>query len=309
MTTDTPQHSVALFGSVARGDNDGYSDRDLLIVSDEGATLRSLKSKYDSAGWSCTAYSWARLHRDADSGSLFVQHLKQESKIVSDPTDQLAQLLAKYSPRGSYKREWSSTASLVGNLLEYMPHCEAGPMWALDVLAVGFRSLAVATLADYGIYAFSNSKLLDGLVQSGKIKKEDWHQLDTLRRFKSLHRKGIRAKGLRWPDVYSHVKLVDKAFSLGITSSVVRPIDTLDMAITDRENVQSGGDWYAKCRRIESALLTLKPRRTSLESEFQERRGQLLKIVKSPNTYAWHFTEGLGLTQTSLKDLIEISAV
>ena len=309
MNFDNPQLSLALFGSVARGDYDAYSDRDLLVVSDKSAALQALKASYDSLGWSSTAYSWPRLQHAADSGSLFVQHLKQESIIISDPTDHLAQLLAKYSPRGSYTRECSSSASLVGNLLEKMPKCEDGPMWALDVLAVGFRSLAVATLADDGIYAFSNSEILEGLSRIGKVKKEDNQKLGALRRFKSLYRKRIRAKRVTWSHVYSRIKLVDRAFSLGLSCSVVPQSVALDLAVANREYPQLEGEWYIRCRKIESAICTLVPRHRGVEAEFKERRERLLKIVRSPNTYAWHFTGGLQLTQSSLNDLIEISAV
>ena len=309
MTIHSQQNATAIFGSAARGDNDIFSDRDLLIVSDDETTLREMKSRYDSIGWSCTAYSWNRLQRAADQGSLFVQHLKQESKVLSDPSDRLAHLLAQYSTKASYKRELSGAASLIGNLMQHLPRCDAGPMWTLDVLSVGFRSLAVANLADNGIYVFSNSGIIDGLTRIGMVRKEDIPQLSALRRFKSLYRQGVVDKRISWCDIFDWIRLVDRIFVLGLSSRCVRTIEIIELALADGRTVQTDSDWYARCRRIESALWMLRPRRRRERAEFRKQRQKLFRIVESPNSYAWHFTGGYKLIQGSLSDLAEICAV
>ena len=104
MTYEHQQAALAAFGSAARGDHDAFSDRDLLVVTDDVKALKMLKSSFDSMGWSCTAYSWNRLQHAADHGSLFVQHLKQESNIYRDPSNRLADLLANFSTKASYKQ-------------------------------------------------------------------------------------------------------------------------------------------------------------------------------------------------------------
>ena len=309
MTIHSQQNAFAIFGSAARGDNDIFSDRDLLIVSDDEIALREMKSKYDSVGWSCTAYSWSRLERAADQGSLFVQHLKQESKILSDPSDRLNHLLAQYATKATYKRESDGAASLLGNLMQHLPQCDAGPMWTLDVLAVGFRSLAVANLADNGIYAFSNAAIINGLNRIGMVNKQDSPQLHDLRRFKSLYRQGVIDQRIRWCDIFDWIKLIDRTFVLGLSSRRVQTIDIVELALADGSTAQTDSDWYAKCRRMESALWMLKPRRSSERAEFRRRREKLFRIVKSPNSYAWHFTGGHKTIQSSLSDLAGMCAV
>ncbi len=308
MIIHSREDAFALFGSAARGDNDIFSDRDLLIVSDDEAILHEMKSKYDSIGWSCTAYSWSRLQRAADQGSLFVQHLKQESKVLSDPSDRLAHLLAQYSTKTSYKHERDGAASMVGNLMQHLPQCDAGPMWTLDVLSVGFRSLAVANLADNGIYAFSNSGIISGLTRIGMVSKEDRPQLNVLRRFKSLYREGVIDKRVGWCDIFDWIKLVDRVFTLGLSSRCVHTLGIVELALADA-TMQTDSDWYARCRRIESALWMLKPRQNRDRAEFERHRQKLFRIVKSPNSYAWHFTGGHKSIQGSLSDLAEICAV
>ena len=310
MTGDSQGKAFAIFGSAARGDIDVFSDRDLLVVSDDEVSLRAMKRKYDSAGWSCTAYSWNRLQRAADYGSLFVQHLKQESKILSDPSNRLADLLDQYSANADYKNEWAGASSLVRLLTQHLPQCDAGPMWAMDVLSVGFRSLAVANLADHGIYAFSNSGIIEGLSRIGIVETEDKHQLSDLRRFKSLYRRGIINTQANWSVVFDRIRLIDKIFGLGLSPARGRIVEIIELALAKSDyNQQSNTDWYTKCRRVESALWMLKPRQDRERHEFLERRASLLKIVKAPNVYAWHFTGGYESLQDNLFDLTTISAV
>ena len=278
MTTQPAQVAFAVFGSAARGDYDFFSDRDLLIVADDETTLREMKAKYDARGWSCTAYSWNRLQSAADQGSLFVQHLKQESKIILDPSERLAHLLSEYSTKANYKSEWNGAASLVGDLMEHLPRCEAGPMWTLDVLFVGFRSLAVAILADSGMFVFSNAGIIDGLARIGMISKTDSHQLRSLRRFKSLYRRGVLDERIGWNDVFDWIRLVDRAFALGLNSRCVRPIETMELALAGDGRGHTDLNWYARCRRIESALWMLQPRQENELAEFRRRRQGLFRI-------------------------------
>ena len=309
MSKHYKKNAVALFGSAARGDNDVFSDRDLLVISGDEPTLRRMKGKYDSEGWSCTAYTWKRLQSAADKGSLFVQHLKQESKILWDPSDQLAHLLEQYSPKADYKQEMSGATGLIGNLMQHLPRCPVGPMWTLDVLAVGFRSLAVARLADDGIYAFSNNRIVDELIRIGVAGREDGTQLNDLRRFKSLYRKGLQDSRIGWAHIFDWIRLVDRTFTLGLDSHVVEDLELIDLALREDTSTKSTSDWYVRCRRIESVLWTLRPRQDKVRAEFRERRDRLLKLVRSPNSYAWHFTRGHKTVQSNLSDLLQICAV
>ena len=310
MTIDSQENAFAIFGSTARGDDDAFSDRDLLIVSNDEVSLREMKNKYNSLGWSCTAYSWSRLQHAADHGSLFVQHLKQESKILSDPSDRLTQLFDQYSVSANYKTVWAGAASLVGELSRHLPHCDARPMWTLDVLSVGFRSLAVANLADHGIYAFSNTGIINGLTRTGMVGAEDKQQLSALRRFKSLYRRATIDKKATWPFVFDHIRLMDKIFGLGLSPQCVPTDELVELALPRvGDNRQTDTDWYTRCRRLEAALWMLNPRDKREEAEFLEKRRELLKIVKAPNVYAWHFTDGYESIQRRLSDLAKICAV
>ena len=309
MSTDSDQTALAMFGSAARGDYDIFSDRDLLIVSNDDWVLRKLKTRYESLGWSCTAYSWSRLQHAADQGALFVQHLKQEAKVLRDPSDRLADLLANYSTKSNYRLEADGAASLLGKLLEFLPRCYVGPMWTLDVLSVGFRSLAVAKLADEGIYSFANADIVGGLTKIGMIRPSEAYQLQSLRQFKSLYRRGIVHSRIGWGDTYDLVRLIDRRFSLGLSSRCAETLDILESALAPENSAQWDSHWYVRCRRIESALWMLRPQQNQNRAAFLKDRKNLFNIVRSPNSYAWFFTGGYASTRSNLADLAKMCVV
>ena len=309
MNYHSRETALAVFGSAARGDNDIFSDRDLLIVSEDEGVLRGLKAQYESVGWSCTPYSWSRLQKAAEQGSLFVQHLKQEALILCDPADRLSHLFALYSPKSNYKKEGEGAAALLGTLMEHLPRCEAGPMWTLDVLSVCFRSLVVARLADEGVYVFSNDGLIGGLSHIGSINEQEGAQLSVLRQFKSLYRRGTIDRGIGWLDVFENIRLIDKIFRLGLSCHCAKTLDILELALANGGGENSDAHWYGRCRRFESALLMLKPKEHREGFEFSKKRHILTGIVKSPNTYAWSFIDGYGAMQGNLAELAEMSVV
>ena len=309
MTSQHATTTFALFGSVARGDHDAFSDRDLLIVSDDDHILATLKSNYNTQGWSCTGYTWSRLQHAADHGSLFVQHLKQESKIIRDPQDRLAHLLANYTTNASYQCETEGAESLLGELTQTLPQCEAGPMWTLDVLSVGFRSLAVAKLADEGIYAFANSDILNGLIRLGSLHQTDASRLWALRKYKSLYRRGNTDNRVGWIDTYDLIRLIDHVFRLGLSLSRVDTRDIVECALAGENSLQWSTGWYVRCRRVESALWMLKPLQHQHIPEFLQKRQELFKMVKAPNSYGWRFSQDYAAIQQDLSDLAHISAV
>src|SRR4051812_8041954 len=100
MTPSQSVDSLALFGSVPRGDSDCQSDRDLLVVSEKRPD--SLCREFARIGFSPSIYSWQQLEGLVKDGSLFLQHLKQESRVLFDRTGQLHDLLDRFRPNNDY---------------------------------------------------------------------------------------------------------------------------------------------------------------------------------------------------------------
>lgn len=301
--------AIAVFGSVARGDYDSISDRDVLLVSDQSTNLRDIRDNFETFGWSCTVYSWKRLETAASRGSLFVQHLKQESKICLDRQNRLNALLNHFSPKVSYKAEIQSAANVLA-VLQDMPNSPVGQLWAMDVLAVSFRSLAVAALADEGIYKYSQSEIANSLIRLGMLSRTDAIRLRELRKFKSSYRRGHLTHATTWPKVFSLIDLVDSVFKVGLHARLSKPEYILELALgISQQEGNKFPNWYANSRRVESALWILAAKHPNQRIEVSQRRKNIFRLVQAPTDYAWHFGQGFKALGNDLRELVSYCAI
>lgn len=94
-----------LYGSHARGDSTSDSDVDLLEVRPEWHEHRSVERV------SISAYTQDQLLRMAVAGSLFVLHLRDEGRVLSDPEGVLSRVLSAYRTPASYDPLWREIAA------------------------------------------------------------------------------------------------------------------------------------------------------------------------------------------------------
>ena len=76
--------AIWLYGSYARGDEDIYSDLDLLVVDNELVDLEKIELpvKNPHTKISLSQYTWYEIERMASYGSLFLHHLSCEAKPI-----------------------------------------------------------------------------------------------------------------------------------------------------------------------------------------------------------------------------------
>ena len=127
MTTQCDPDSIAVFGSVARGDRDCMSDKDVLIVSDDDGARRSSAARLRRSGWSPVTFSWRRLERAGARKGLFVQHLKLEAGVRKDQDGRLKDFLDRFCVKPEYNQEIQESQALLG-VLESMPRSLSRPM-------------------------------------------------------------------------------------------------------------------------------------------------------------------------------------
>lgn len=105
--TEMTVTAMLLFGSHARGDEDIFSDTDLLLISEDDRPQHVQKGHL-----STSIYPLEDLLQRAKNGDLFVCHITREAKAIYDPVDQLALLRAHFVLRTSYQKEIEHASDL-----------------------------------------------------------------------------------------------------------------------------------------------------------------------------------------------------
>jgi len=292
--------SVAEFGSAARGETDGLSDRDFFLVGDDPKELSIAGKRAARIGWSPTCYSWKRLNHSIERGMLFVQHLKHESKILVDPDDRLRARLSAFSPRTDYNSTILDGQRLIA-ILQNVPSSQLGRYWAADVLAVGVRTVGIAILANEGIYSFSFYSILDHLRKIGVLSASDCFKLSGLREHKVRYRRRLVHPELPWNQLLSLIDIVSKRFRIGFMAKKASPIELLDAS---REGLSK--NWYRNSRLLEGALFGLAPR-AKLENEFDLLTSELNHKIRHSGEYSWQLRDGPTYLRQHLLALQEVS--
>lgn len=247
---DCKVDAVALYGSQLRTDFDHMSDRDLLVVGDNIDHLSAAKEQFERIGFSCGVYTWDRLRSMADKGALFIQHLKQESRVVKDTNGRFKCLLASYHPKAHYGCDIEATKNIIA-LTEYISPSNIAIGWALDVLAVAVRNIGILELANTGRYVFGYAELLDALVSIGKISKEASWRLKCLRIWKQRYRNGYYRHMPQVSIVQSFQKLISGAFDIDFDSKIL-DLESISRSLDSRSRKVT--DCYSRFRLLEGAI-------------------------------------------------------
>lgn len=165
----TSVDAAVLYGSVARGDAEAYSDIDLLIVCDENLKaivyddVRSKLSPYLKRLSLCV-YGHKELRFLARVGSLFLLHLNREGRILFDRSGVLDHILSSFEPKSSYDEDFSQSIELI----EPLKTAISGAPNNLHRLAYVyslFRVYGVYLLARDRIFEFSKTRMTTMLVE------------------------------------------------------------------------------------------------------------------------------------------------
>lgn len=183
-------YSIAIFGSSLRPNFDKYSDKDLLIVSNSYSISNKLKIKYEQEGHSVSTYTYKKLKYLSEKGSLFVQHLKIESKILYDYKGWLSDILENHKEHQPSLEQIKESVDFF-DLLINIPDSKIGYAWFCDCYYVGIRNYLILKSAESKNYRFSFLNLLGDLLKSETINSNDFEILRQLRVLKKNYRERI----------------------------------------------------------------------------------------------------------------------
>lgn len=184
------KYSIAIFGSSLRPNYDKYSDKDLLIVSNSYSTLNELKNTYEQDGFSISTYTYKKLKYLSDKGSLFVQHLKSESNILTDYKGLLTNILESHKEHQPSSEQIKESIDFF-DFLKNIPDSKIGYAWFCDCFYVGIRNYLILKSAESKNYRFSFLNLLSDLLKSETINNEDFEILRQLRVLKKNYRERV----------------------------------------------------------------------------------------------------------------------
>ena len=179
--------SIAIFGSSQRTNFDKYSDKDLLIVGESYSKINEFRQEYESKNYSVSTYTYKKLQFLSDRGSLFIQHLKKESKILFDDNKKLKSILDNHKESIPTKKQLTESIDYF-NFLKSIPNSNWGYAWYCDCFYVGLRNHLILKSAINGDYNFSFLNLIDDLLQSKQIDLNDYEILKQVRVLKKAYR-------------------------------------------------------------------------------------------------------------------------
>ncbi|OAD45153.1 nucleotidyltransferase domain-containing protein [Polaribacter atrinae] len=264
-------YSVAIFGSSLRADFDKYSDRDLLIVADDFDTLDKLKVEYSKDDWSISYYTYSKLKYLSKSGSLFIKHLQNESKIFIDKTGRLDKIISDFKPKNNYKKDIQDCENYF-DIIKTIPKTNLGFAWFCDSLYVGLRNYLVFKNAENEIFEFSYIKLLERLKEQRKINQSDVEILKELRVVKRNYRDEILDE---LPSLGFIQKVIPILNAIGLLETV-NIVDSLTFQnVVEKSIIRKKFNPYQRLRLVEGYYC-------SQELNIPK----LKKIISNPQFYA-----------------------
>ena len=182
--------AVCLFGSVARGDDDEWSDIDLLVVGTDARVTRrdlvaTLPPRLRDTRLSLlyyTADDFDRLRQH----DLFVEHFRREGVVLYDRTGRLTDVLADIHTAGT-----TLTAELERELeklesYDDLSRFDQNLLFCLSHLYAIGKSVAILELAKDGVFEFNRERAFQALLGRRPEKAREIDAIVRLRPFYEL---------------------------------------------------------------------------------------------------------------------------
>lgn len=262
------KYSVLQYGSSARGTNDKYSDKDLLIVTDKSSDFKLIQKLYNEKEWSISFYTYNKLSYLAGKGFLFVKHIQKEGVIIKDDDDKLSLILNNFNEVLNYHEELRKT-ELFLNFIKHLPQNDQSYSWLCDVLYVNLRNHLIYKSALSKDYLFSYVDLISEMYNSSEINREEYNLLMNLRVLKSCYRNNLNdiKPGISY---IKSVLIIINKLGLNISFKFINDVDILLS-----NNINSIETPYQKLRMIELMFINL-----GIENS------EMKRYISNPQMYA-----------------------
>lgn len=178
--------SLCEIGSVARRQSDVLSDKDLLAVGNL-SEVDIATSSYRASGWNIAHYSRLEFDAMSRSHSLFVQHVKQDGRLLRDDQDFLQTTLKNYKPSYSYTKQLMTAIKPIQSFGELEPSYW-GKLFQADILYVAVRNACILHRATVAKPEFDFKSLIIWICDPAGLTLSEQKSLLNLRSLKHAYR-------------------------------------------------------------------------------------------------------------------------
>ena len=266
--------AIAEFGSTVRGSNDANSDRDLLIVARRCSHL-SLRWRYSARGYSVTTLTPKQLDAMQRRGSLFIHHLKRESRIVFDSEGCFRHWLAQCKVVAPTRQEVGRCEGTTGFFGRW-PDDSRLTGWKADVLYCVSRDYLIKRLATSGHVVFGLDDIEHALQITAPLRGGDLDALKRLREAKAAYRAGQPLPDGTHDAIHAWVKDLTEWFGVHAVNSEGKSLDRYLLTLSDRTFLSD----YERLRTLEAVYSIARA-----HGIYHPEHESLLEHIVSPNAY------------------------
>lgn len=240
-------YSIAIYGSSTRENFDQYSDKDILIVGESYKNIKTIIVEYENQGFSVSTYTYSKLNFMSLNGSLFIDHLVKESKILIDYDQKFDFILKNHISKKPSFKEFQDNKNYF-KILEFLPNSKKGFGWFCDCLYIGFRNYLILLSAKKNKFNFSYITLLEELKNDNLIDENEIEILRELRVIKRNYREKVNDE-LPSKSYLLKVLKILKRLNLIDNTKILDKVDFQNFVEISMKNEELGH--YQKMRLIE----------------------------------------------------------
>jgi len=266
--------SIIEFGSAVRGSNDKHSDRDLLIICNRGSH-RLFRKRYEANGYSVSTLTPGQLIAMQRRGSLFVQHLKIESRILFDYQSCFQDWINSCQLVKPTNDEVNRCASSIGFLCSW-PNDSRLDGWKADFLYCISRDFLIKNLAMRSRLVFGLEDIEYALQETKLFPNFDMRSLRRFREMKSAYRAGYALPNNGCESLNYHSNSLVEGLGLPQIKCEHYSVESFIMNLSARQFNSA----YEELRSLEAAYLIARS-----NGMYHPAHLSLMKFIKSPNAY------------------------
>lgn len=289
--------SIVEFGSFVRGSNDEHSDKDLLIVCSRGSH-RVFRRRYEVNGYSVSTLTPGQLIAMQRRGSLFVQHLKSESRVLFDYQNKFQDWISKCQLVKPNIGEVTTCAESIVFFSSW-PSDYRLDRWKADVFYCISRDFIIKSLAMRSKLVFGIEDIEDALQETNIFPRFDVGSLRRFREIKSAYRAGKIQTEISSESVDSQVTSLVNGLGLSQGKTEIVPIESFLISLSGRRF----NSIYEKLRSLEAAYLIARS-----NGMYHPKHMSLMKFIESPNAYGSSQIRGQKVLGDYMDDVLSILA-